>query len=92
MTNQEIEKMLQEYYSDKRILSLKFEFQEGGFTDVFLYEIETNSPLMVLNAHLEQKLFTFEKKGDNYAFKFITDRKKMIESFENIKDSKALYK
>ena len=92
MTNQEIEKMLNEYYSDKRILSLKFEFQEGDFTDVFLYEIETNSPLMVLDSHLEQKLFTFEKKSSNYVFKFITDRKKMAESFENIKDSKALYK
>ena len=92
MTNQEIEKMLQEYYSDKRIVSLSFEYYEKTERDIFVYELEINKPLILLDNALVQTFTMFEKRDDNYFFRFITDRKQMAESFENIKESKELYK
>ena len=92
MTNQEIEKMLNEYYSDKGIVSLSFEYYEKTERDIFIYELEIDKPLILLDNALVQTFTMFEKKGENHFFRFITDRKKMVESFENIKDSKALYK
>ena len=92
MTNQEIGKMLNEYYADKGIVSLSFEHYKETSRDIFVYELEIDKPLILLDMCLVQTFTMFEKKGDNYFFRFITDRKQMAESFENIKDSKALYK
>ena len=90
MTNKEIEKMLQEYYKDKGIVSLGFEFHEEVSKDIFVYELVIDRPLITLDNDLVQTFVMFEKEGDNYFFRFITDRDKMIESFENIKESKSL--
>ena len=92
MTNQEIEKMLNEYYADKGMVSLSFEYYEKTERDIFVYELEIDKPLILLDIYLVQTFTMFEKKGDNYFFRFITDRKQMAESFENIKESKELYK
>ena len=92
MTNKEIEKMLIEYYADKGIVSLSFEYYEKTERDIFVYELEIDKPLILLDNALVQTFTMFEKRDDNYFFRFITDRNKMLESFENIKESKELYK
>ena len=92
MTNKEIEKMLNEYYADKGIVSLSFEYYEKTERDIFVYELEIDKPLILLDNALVQTFTMFEKRDDNYFFRFITDRKQMAESFENIKESKELYK
>ena len=54
----------------KGIVSLSFEYYEKTERDIFVYELEIDKPLILLDNALVQTFTMFEKRDDNY-FLFI---------------------